>query len=49
MTTIETAKQVETAVLAIRQHTNYQPTVGLVLGSGLSELANSIQNPDIIP
>ena len=49
MTTTETAKQVETAVQAIRQHTNYQPTVGLVLGSGLSELANSIQNPDIIP
>ncbi|MEZ4589661.1 MAG: purine-nucleoside phosphorylase [Chloroflexota bacterium] len=48
MTTTETAKQVETAVQAIRQRTNYQPTIGLVLGSGLSELANSIQNPDII-
>lgn len=49
MTTTETAQQVETAVQAIRQRTNYQPTIGLVLGSGLSELANSIQNPDIIP
>ena len=49
MTTIETAKHVETAVQTIRQHTSYQPTIGLVLGSGLSELANSIQDPDIIP
>lgn len=49
MTTTETAKQVETAVQAIRQRTSYQPTIGLVLGSGLSELASSIQNPDIIP
>lgn len=49
MTTTETAKQVEIAAQAIRQQTDYKPTVGLVLGSGLSELANSIQNPDIIP
>lgn len=49
MTTTETTKQVEIAAQAILQQTNYKPTVGLVLGSGLSELANSIQNPDIIP
>ncbi len=49
MTTAETAKQVEIAAQAIRQQTIYRPTVGLVLGSGLSELANSIQDPDIIP
>jgi purine-nucleoside phosphorylase len=49
MTTTETSKQVDLAANAIRQQTNYQPKVGLVLGSGLSELANSIQNPDIIP
>ena len=48
MTTTEIAKQVEIAANAIRQQTSYQPTVGLVLGSGLSELANSIQNPDVI-
>jgi purine-nucleoside phosphorylase len=48
MTTTETAKQVEIAANAIRQQTSYQPTIGLVLGSGLSELANSIQNPDAI-
>jgi purine-nucleoside phosphorylase len=49
MTTTETAKQVEIAAQAIRQQTIYRPTVGLVLGSGLSELANSIQDPDTIP
>lgn len=49
MTTTETAKQVEIAAQAIRHQTIYRPTVGLVLGSGLSELANSIQDPDIIP
>lgn len=49
MTTSETAEQIEIAAKAIRQQTNYHPTVGLVLGSGLSEMANSIQNPDIIP
>jgi len=49
MTTSETAKQVENAAQAIRQQTIYRPTIGLVLGSGLSELADSIQDPDIIP
>jgi purine-nucleoside phosphorylase len=49
MTTSETEKQVKLAAKAIRQQTSYRPTVGLVLGSGLSELANRIQNPDIIP
>ncbi len=41
--------QVEAAVAAVQSKTAYQPTIGLALGSGLSELAYSIQNPDIIP
>lgn len=49
MTTLDSAKQAEIAAEAIRQQTKYRPTIGLVLGSGLSELADSIQNPDIIP
>ncbi len=49
MTTTDTAKQVEIAAEAVRQRTIYRPTIGLVLGSGLSELANTIQDPDIIP
>lgn len=49
MTTSETTTKVEIAANAIRRQTIYRPTIGLVLGSGLSELANSIQDPDIIP
>ncbi|HRQ41238.1 MAG TPA: purine-nucleoside phosphorylase [Chloroflexota bacterium] len=44
-----TATHVAEAATAVRQLTRYQPTVGLVLGSGLNALADSIQNPDIIP
>ncbi len=40
---------IQIAAEAIQKKTKYQPTIGLVLGSGLSELANSIENPDIIP
>lgn len=41
--------QVEAAATAIRNRARWQPTVGLVLGSGLNSLADSITNPDIIP
>ncbi|MBX3059096.1 MAG: purine-nucleoside phosphorylase [Anaerolineae bacterium] len=44
-----TTTQVAAAASAVRQLTSYQPTVGLVLGSGLNALADSIQNPHIIP
>jgi purine-nucleoside phosphorylase len=37
------------AAAAVRQHTRYQPTIGLVLGSGLSSLAEAVEEPDIIP
>ncbi len=37
------------AATAVRQLTRYQPTIGLVLGSGLNALANTIHNPDTIP
>lgn len=49
MTEFITHKQVEAAATAIRNRSRWQPTVGLVLGSGLSSLANAITNPDIIP
>ena len=32
----------------IQAHTSYQPTVGLVLGSGLGALAERIESPDIL-
>lgn len=40
---------IQSALEAIQARTRYKPTVGLVLGSGLSELASNVQNPDIIP
>ena len=35
---------IEEAATAVRQTTNYQPTIGLVLGSGLNSLAETIEN-----
>jgi purine-nucleoside phosphorylase len=32
----------------IREHTKHRPTVGLILGSGLSGLAQQIEEPDIL-
>lgn len=40
---------IEEAATAVRALTRYQPTIGLVLGSGLSGLADEIESPDIIP
>jgi purine-nucleoside phosphorylase len=42
-------EQVEAAATAVRSQTKYQPTIGLVLGSGLSSLADAIEEADIIP
>jgi purine-nucleoside phosphorylase len=39
----------EAAVAAIRQGTQYQPRVGLVLGSGLGNVADAVEGADIIP
>lgn len=40
---------IEEAATAVLSLTKYQPTIGLVLGSGLSGLADEIEAPDIIP
>jgi purine-nucleoside phosphorylase len=39
----------EAAADAVRQRTTQQPRVGLVLGSGLGDLAESVQGVDVIP
>ena len=39
----------EAAAGAVRQRTKYRPQVGIVLGSGLGNFADSIENADIIP
>ncbi len=43
------SNNIHLAAEAIQAKTNYKPTIGLVLGSGLTALADSIENPDIIP
>jgi len=40
---------IEEAATAVLSLTQYKPTIGLVLGSGLSGLADEIEAPDIIP
>lgn len=41
--------QIDEVAAAVRARTNYQPRVGLILGSGLGGLAASIESPDILP
>ena len=49
MDTYVTLQQIDEAADAIRAQTSYKPRVGLILGSGLNSLADSVQKADIIP
>jgi len=49
MTATVTRDQLEAAIAAIRRRTALQPTVGLILGSGLGDLADAIEQPVMIP
>lgn len=49
MTDIPTFEEYQAAAQAIRQKTAHRPKIALVLGSGLSELADAVESPDIIP
>ena len=49
MDTYVTLQQIDEAADAIRSRTSYKPRVGLILGSGLNALADSVQKADIIP
>jgi purine-nucleoside phosphorylase len=42
-------EQVDEVVNAIRARTSYQPRVSIILGSGLNGLADSVEEPVIIP
>lgn len=43
-----TTTEVAAAASVVRNYTNKQPTIGLILGSGLSSLADAVSEPDII-
>ncbi len=43
-----TVEQIDEAVDAVRQHTHYQPKIGLILGSGLGALAEKMLDADFI-
>jgi len=49
MTSYVTLDQIDEAVGGIRKRTQKQPNIGIILGSGLNDLANSVQDADIIP
>jgi purine-nucleoside phosphorylase len=49
MTTYVTLEQIDQAAEAIRARTQQHPRIGIILGSGLNDLANSVQNADVIP
>lgn len=44
-----TLKDIDEAVDAVRKQTRHHPRIGLILGSGLGNLAKEIQDADIIP
>jgi len=44
-----TLEQIDEAAAVIRERTAHQPRVGMILGSGLGELANLVEEADVIP
>jgi len=49
MTPYITLEQIDQAADAVRKRTSHQPRIGIILGSGLNDLADSVQKADIIP
>lgn len=49
MTTFVTLQQIDEAADTIRGRVSERPRVGLILGSGLNSLAESVQNAQVIP
>jgi purine-nucleoside phosphorylase len=49
MSQVITAEHISEAAADIRRKTAYQPHIGIVLGSGLSALADSIEQADSLP
>ncbi len=44
-----TLDQIDEAAQAVRSRTSHQPRIGMILGSGLGELADLVEQPDRIP
>lgn len=44
-----TLQQIDETADAVRSRTKYQPRIGIILGSGLNGLADSVQKADVIP
>ena len=49
MNTFVTLEQIDQAADAVRAKTSYKPRIGMILGSGLNGLADSVQKADFIP
>src|SRR5919109_1200388 len=49
MTTFVTLQQIDQATDAIQKRISHRPRLGMILGSGLNGLADSVQNAVIIP
>ncbi len=48
MTTFVTLEQIDQAANGVRARTSHKPRVGIILGSGLNDLADSVQKADAI-
>ena len=44
-----TLEQIDEAAAVVRERTAHSPRVGMILGSGLGELANLVEDADVIP
>jgi purine-nucleoside phosphorylase len=49
MTQFVSPSEISAAADYIRERTRYRPEIGLILGSGLNSLADTIESPDVIP
>jgi purine-nucleoside phosphorylase len=49
MTIYVTLAQIDETANAVRAVTSHKPRVGIILGSGLNDVANAVQHADVIP
>jgi purine-nucleoside phosphorylase len=49
MSTFITLEQIDQAAEAVRNRSQQKPRIGIILGSGLNDLAEAVQNADVIP